>query len=515
MSKKFKIVYSIIFFALCTLPLILMPFFKNDPSIEKREFAKLPAYYENGSLNLDFGTGFEAWYNDRVPFRANLLAAANFIKGETLHAETSNVMIGKDGWLFYANEAADYMNTNALSENQVKATAVTLGLIQENVESRGGKFTFVAMPNKSSVYPEMVGGNYQQASENNLTRINDALDEAGVNHVDMKAVLTDAKMELAASSYRDPADKDGPTLYHRRDSHWNYMGALVGYDAIMTSLDKKHESYSDKVFSEYSLRYDWRADLDKLVYPAWGTMDKQYYYDVDHAEYKFSDPKGVRDQEAQLELFMSDKEQGDDLFTIRNMELDDGSKLYMARDSFGRALLPYIKDNYEYSTYKRTDCPDIANLEDGTDLVYEIGERNLYKVIAKAPFMYAPKRSEKDVTAIIDLVGKVKSYYKQEGYGTKIYGAFPEGIDMGDGRVLIQLSGGGKTYIYEAFPIYENSLMGAGDASAADGDDEESLNFGTDGFSATLKKDALPAGEFELTVITGGAKYTGEKIVIE
>ena len=75
MSKKFKIVFSVIFFALCTLPLVLMPFLKNDPSIEKREFARFPAYVENGKLNTDFGSEFESWYNDRIPLRANLLSS--------------------------------------------------------------------------------------------------------------------------------------------------------------------------------------------------------------------------------------------------------------------------------------------------------------------------------------------------------------------------------------------------------------------------------------------------------
>ena len=495
MSKKFKIFYVVIFFVLCTLPLVLMPFFKNDSSIEKREFAKFPSYFEDGKLNLNFGSGFESWYNDRIPFRANLLSAANFIKGETLHAETSNVMIGKDGWLFYANEAADYMNTNALTEDQVRSTAITLSLIQERVESAGGRFSFVAMPNKSSVYPEMVGDNYRQAPENNLTRINAALEELNVDHVDMKAVLTDAKLKAAQSSYSDPADEYGPTLYHKRDSHWNYMGALIGYDAIMTSLGKEHDNHQD---AAYTVRKDWRADLDKLVYPAWGTLDTQYYYDIEHPEYKFTDPRGVKDQEAQLELFMSDKEQGDDSFTIKNMELKDGSKLFMARDSFARALLPYIKDNYEVSTFKRTDCPDLANLEEGSDLVYEIGERNLAKVTAKAPFMFAPIRKNVDTTGKTD-GGSIKTVFKQEGYGSRLYGVLPEDCDMGDGRVYIILENPGQTVAVEAFPIFEGTLL-----------EEE----GTKGFSAYISKSTLDVGDYDLRIISGDNIYQGDTIEI-
>lgn len=487
MSKKFKIVFSVIFFTLCTLPLVLMPFLKNDPSIEKREFARFPAYVENGKLNTDFGSEFESWYNDRIPLRANLLSMANFIKGETFKAETSNVMIGKEGWLFYQAEASDYMDTSAMNDSQIRSLAVTLDLIQETVEERGGHFTFVAMPNKSSVYPEYVGDNYRKADENNLTRVNVALADLGVNHVDMKEVLTEARMKLSLSSYIDPDDKDGPTLYHRRDSHWNYMGALIGYDAIMTSLGRDHDSHEG---AEYTIKYDWRGDLDKLVYPAWGTMDKQYYYDIDHADFRFTEPRGVKDQEAQLQLFMSDKEQGDDFFTIRNMELKDGSKLYMARDSYGRALLPYIKDDYEYSSFKRTDCPDIANLEEGTDLVYEIGERNLYKVIATAPFMYAPKRngiSEKGLKE----AGKLDPVCESQGYGIRIYGELPESSE--EGRVYLRLSKEGeKSVTFEAFPIFESKLL---------------KKEGTCGFSAFISKEYDLQGEYSLKVITDDKVY--------
>ena len=496
MTKTFKIIYSAIFFLLCTLPLVLMPFLKNDPSIEKREFAAFPAYVQDGKLNNDFGSGFEAWYNDRIPLRANLLASANFIKGEILHAETSNVMIGKDGWLFYASEANDYMNTNPLTESQVKAEAVTLSLIEENIRERGGHFTFVALPNKSSVYSEYVGDNYRKADENNLTRINKALEDMGVNHVDMLKVLTDARMELLLSDYMDPDDPDGPTLYHRRDSHWNYRGALVGYDAIMTSLGRDHDAHKG---ANYEVRYDWRADLDKLVYPAWGTMDKQYYYDIEHADYRFTDPKGVKDHEAQLELFMSDKEQGDDFFTIRNLELNDGSKLFMARDSFGRALLPYMKDNYETSSFKRTDCPDIANLEEGTDLVYEIGERNLAKVIATAPFMYAPEREDVGIEGCSP-AGDTECIVESQGYGIRVYGELPEGTGE-DGRVYIRLekTGSGEAVTFEAFPIFESKLL---------------RREGTDGFSAIISKDAGLSGTYSVKIITGNTVYQGGEVTI-
>ena len=98
-------------------------------------------------------------------------------------------------------------------------------------------------------------------------------------------------------------------------------------------------------------------------------MDEQIYYDDDHADFTFKQPQGVKDPREQLEIFMSDREERDMLFVTKNSELTDGSSLFMARDSFGRALLPWMIDAYETAVFRRTGSPDLRNLTAGTDVV--------------------------------------------------------------------------------------------------------------------------------------------------
>ena len=293
--KKIKIIYILLFVIICFLPLILMPFFQNSAEIEKRELTEFPSFFKDGGFNVDFSTEFESWFNDRLPLRAYLLSASNFIKSEVLKAPSSNVLVGIDGWLFYETEKADYINSNALTDDQINAVGVTLSLIEESVKQKGGNFTFVAMPNKASVYEEHMPTFLRKSEENNLTKINDVLDKMNVTHIDMLKVM------------RDNKDKG---IYHVRDSHWNYQGALIGYNAIMDSLNKKHKTYSDAKFKIDNI---WRADLDKLLYPVGGFMDDQYVYDINYSSFRFEGGRGVtQDPKALLENYMSDKEQGDD-----------------------------------------------------------------------------------------------------------------------------------------------------------------------------------------------------------
>ena len=467
MKKAFKACYVIVFFALLCLPMLLSPVFKNDAGLEKRDLAALPAFVEDGRLNLDFSDQFEAFVNDNLPLRAQLLTASNLLGGELLHGQSANVIVGRDGWLFYSVEAADYMNTNALTDRQIRSMAVTLSLIEEDVTSRGGRFTFAAAPNKSSVYPEQMPGRFRQAPENNLTRLTAELARAGVSFTDLRGALLAGK---------------GETVYHRRDSHWNYRGALIGYNALLDSLGKDHEAWTD---APCTVEKCWRGDLDKLLLPAGGVLDEQVVYQIAHARFRFTYPLGVRDQQAQLENFMSDREDRDDLFTAQNLDRKDGSSLYMVRDSFGRALLPFLIDSYETATFKRTDCPNLVSVPDGADLIYEIAERNLPRVIAKAPFLYAPVREDVSPEGCAD-GGSLEGRFEDAGYAYRLYGALPEDLPLGDCRVYLRLEQNGETVTVEAFPIYESELLGEG---------------GTNGYSAYLSKDLGLSGVYTVTVI--------------
>ena len=510
MSKKFKVVYIIIIMLMCALPMLILPFYKNDARIEKRELNKFPKYIESGRLNQDFSSGFEGWLNDRIPFRAYMLSASNYLRTEVLKASSSNVICGKDGWLYYESESKDYMNSNALDDNQIKAAAISLSLIEEHINANGGAFTFAIAPNKSSVYGEYMPDCYKGAKDNNLTRLNDALANEGVTHVDLKELLCDKKDE---------------GLYHRRDSHWNYKGALIGYNAILDSLGREHETYQDMNFKKVKT---WRGDLDKLLYPAGGILDYQYEYDMDYGNIMFTGP-GQGGPKERLANYMSDREQGDDLISAKCKSVDDGSSLYMVRDSFSRALLPLMINAYQTSTFKRSKSPDITAVPDGADFCYEIVERNISQLVESPPFMYAPKRDEID----IDSHGKsedIKAYSRAEGYGLKLYGVLSS-ANIKEGRVYVVLKSDEDSRTYEAFPIIDKELnQGDGPCGSANQGDGPSgqVNQGNQGdgpsghgpsgqygYSAVISPDEGLKGQYSVYIISEGKCYPAGEVSVK
>ena len=486
MKKAFKIAYAALFFTACAAPLIAMPFAASSEQLEKRELAKAPELIENGHLNTSFSEQAEEWYNDRLPFRAELLEVGGMIKSEIFKAPSANVIHGRDGWLFFEGSSKDYMDTNALSGQQLQSIAVTLSLIEENVSNKGGKFIFVPMPNKAEVYDEYMPVNYIKADQNNYSRLLEKLKAMNVSVLDMKQVMRDNK---------------SAGIYHKRDTHWNYLGALIGYNAIMDSLSHPHKTYDNVSFT---VTNDWQGDLEKLLHPSNAGYDEQYRFEIEYDDFKFVMPPTAKDTKKSLELFMSDKEQGDIQIRTAKTEKNGQGSLYMIRDSFGRALLPFMIDNYDTAYFERRTAPNMNAVAEGGDMVFEIVERNLANILITAPVMQAPLREITDFTGDYAADGNM-AFVNEENGGYHIYGTIDENFVSDDARVYVSIVQGGSERIFEAFPIAEEKLL-----------ENQGIDKCEYGFSAHIDASLLDSGEAEIHIIGNKMKSVSlEKLTIE
>lgn len=467
MKKALYVIYCALILTICGVFLAIMPFADSGGDIEKSGSSAFPAPVADGKINESFSDEFESWLNTSLPFRSSLVTVADYIKSDLLHSPAANVIRGRDGWLFFAETANDYVNSESLTSRDARKIAITLSLLQESTESRGGRFLFVPVPNKNTVYGKYMPARYRQADNNSIETLYDALDQAGVAYTDLMAAFRES-------------DSDIP-LYLRRDTHWNNIGALVAYQAMMDTLGKTDRMYSDVTYTPDNT---WQSDLDKLLYPADTHYDTQYTLSIPTESFRFLQPAGVQDAAAQLEVFMSDREEGDHRFRTSKMTPTDGSCLYMVRDSFGRALLPMMIHAYDTATFVRTERPDMNAVGENTDMIYEIAQRNLSSIISTAPYMMAPRRENVAVTSTVNAAADVVA--KDEGYAYRLYGTVDS--SLAEGRVFIRLQGGDTDVTYEAFPITEAELP------------EEAK--GQDGFSLFLDPADIPSGTYTAFLVT-------------
>lgn len=466
--RIFKTIYIVIFFAVCLTPLCLWQFFENDIPIGKTELAQVPSVKnEDGSINYDFFSEFDDYFTEHLPFRPQLVTADNFLKAQLFGGDAGNVVTGKNGYLFSNQTILDYTG-ETYSTRKINNIARTVKLMENKVTNSGNRFLFTVAPNKNTVYPQYMPARYIEGQESNLSLLSDRLNELNVNYADLKAEFMSIDTEL----------------YLKRDTHWNNLGALYGFNLIMDKLGKESKDYNGL---EYTYKKEWSGDLDEMLYPSGGgILDYQYYFKHSYDDVSFLLPRLGVDNYAVMEDLMGNSEKNDTLIKTRNLKAT--GNLLMVRDSFGRAMLPYLIDNYKSTTITRSQPFSMVSLSPNsdTDVVYEIVERNLGDIVKSAPLMEAEKCEQPKYNSIQKSLKNVFAADNTDSY-VKIYGILDEKYFTDESRIFITLKSDSETLTYEAFPICETELLGC----------EQESDYG---YSLMIDKN-IPNGEYEVSAV--------------
>ena len=455
-----KLAFIVIYLMICLVPLCTVWMSKDTSASEKREQAAFPHVTEDGKLNKDYFTQFDAWFSDYMGGRSWLVKAQTSLK-EKLFGESSEnqVILGKNGWLYYAETADDYCHVRTFSDRNANNIARTLRLMSDYCAERDAEFVFTVAPNKNTLYPENMPDRYHRAEgPSNLDAVVSQVYDLGVKFVDL----------------RDAFGADSRVLYQERDSHWTYEGGMLAYRTIIGRLSSQHDLFEDVKFTE---RNDWDADLANMLYPDAPDDDMQKYPDI---EYTFT-AKGV--------VF-------DESLVIETVGGAGEGSLLMFRDSFGNTTWRYFAQAFKKAEFERAVPYRMSSVDRvGADtVILEIVERNLINLASKAPLMVAP-RVEIDILDAIDMPGDYNFWASEEsGEMTHIYGYLDE-TWLGDSyRVYMVAKEGEDSVFYEAFPVFEQELLGAAE-------------LGDNGFSCYLPEGMSESSVIGVLVETKGRYY--------
>ncbi|MGN0072825.1 MAG: hypothetical protein ACI36W_03390 [Coriobacteriales bacterium] len=424
--KKRIAVYLTAVLALCLLPsagLAVTGFATSSDA----DAAPAPQLLEaDGSPNLGLLSDAGAFFEDHFALRNELVTAANML-GSSLFgmACQDSVVVGQDGWLYYADSLDDYQGTNQMSEREVFAVARQLALMQEHCYELGADFMFTVAPNKATLYGEHMPARLQagEGQSANLKRLEAALEEQGVSYASLLSALGEHAAEGSVN---------GGALYHRRDSHWTNEGAAIAADALLEELGAEHRAYAGQ---EAQVRRDFAGDLDAMLFPAAPTLEDELYYEGwPNFQYR------------------GDVESNFDPQIDTVSEAGEGS-LLMYRDSFGNALLPFMAESYPSAHFSRSVpyqlSADVAAYGAGTVLV-ERAERFIPTMAANAPIMQALPLTELSCLEGAEQVQALWVQSTEQGAQlTTLTGALPTGAVQPDTRIYLCL--GGWLY-YEALP---------------------------------------------------------------
>lgn len=364
----------------------------------------------DGSFNGNVLADAAKYVDKRFSFRQEAVTAWASLNAELFRTSvTDSVILGRDGWLYYAPTLPDYTSTAPMTERELWCAARTLYLLQEYAESRGGRFLFTVAPNKNSLYPEAMPSYPRADGESNARRLFALLEGMGVDCLDLFSTF----------------DAESETLYFPGDSHWNAKGAALAADAILEALGRESDYYNADFNDGEHL-----SDLYEMLYPAGTQMDADYVY---RPGFTFTANSANPDS-----------------ITITTESGGEGG-LLLFRDSFGRNLYPYLAEEYAHAVFSRRNDYSPAAMADGDAVVVELVERNLRYLNEYLPTVPAPERVDVSTDGAVVLSSALSQITlaksSQAGY-TVLRGDYGGLAPDGDSPVYVAFDG----RVYEAVP---------------------------------------------------------------
>jgi len=355
-KKTSAFVFAGITLLTCAVFSLGMLLFGPSAAGANERLAGSPRLMENGRWNSGFLSELSDYISDRFYLRQEMITARNRTYAILNSSTVEDVILGKEGWLYYAPTLKDYCGTDRLSGAELAGAARNLGLMREYCESIGADFLFVPAPNKNSLYAEYMSG-YTAAETNDVQLLFERLKEQGTGFADLY------------SAFREQEE----ILYFAHDSHWNSRGAALAADVINASLGRTSAYYS----APFPTVASHGGDLYEMLYPA------------------ADDPETDPVYGSQLAYARQGSDTRPDSITIRTSGGKNGVLLAF-RDSFGNSLYPYLADSFAETRFSRMTAYDLTLAEEmGADcVVVELVERNLPYLLQNVPVMPAPARPD-------------------------------------------------------------------------------------------------------------------------
>lgn len=220
----------------------------------------LDASVIHGTFQANYEDAFKA-ANPLQEFAIGLSAA---VKYGLLNQASDGAIIGKDGWLFTAEE----LETSAGFTANMQASAAYIAHVQAALASQDVKLFTVIVPDKAEVYQEYLASDVPEQVRARNADFLHFLDRIGIDRIDAVGTLTRAKLK--------------GNVFMPDDTHWSPLGAKSIADAVAVRLadadiaraEVNTIQLSDTLFDGDLLAYTPTGALRPLVGPAQQTIER-------------------------------------------------------------------------------------------------------------------------------------------------------------------------------------------------------------------------------------------------
>ena len=312
-------------------PLITTNLKKSTVSTsENRTLAQMPELYnEDGTRNKDFNDGFEAWINDNIGFRSNMVIANAKMQYYLFNILSNNsyMYLGPNGEFNYATDSMlkDYQHLDLYTEERLNDIADSYQYISDYLESKGKQFYYYQCWDKHSVYPEYFPDTVIQYGETSKTDgiVSALMEKTSVNVISPKQKLIDGKTTY--NTYSKWGDA----------THWTQRGAYIGYLELMDVINLNNEN------KYYVLK---ESDYNITVTDQGSTLFGGIHKEDMLEKFEIKEPKATLSNE-KLSLYAEDYRHR--FFT--NKYVDNDTRILVVGDSYFDS---FILDDIAESFYE-------------------------------------------------------------------------------------------------------------------------------------------------------------------
>lgn len=255
-----------------------------------------------------------------IGLRTLMLTANGYVSLLLGGTGSERVVKGKDCFLFYRQGLEDTLGEQPMTDQGIELLADNIARLARKLKAEGTKFMLVIAPNKATIYPHKLPYFIQAAPEegSNRVRLMAALQQAGVNAPDFVPLLRNKSM----------------LTYMKTDTHWSAYGAYLAYEEIWRTLFDEQPPIA-LTMEDFTVPVPSVGDLSQMVLPG---MQPRELDALPNIEKNYRTKGIMRSLEDML---------------IETIGPKGAPTMFVARDSFGMALFPYLAGSTEKMTFSR------------------------------------------------------------------------------------------------------------------------------------------------------------------
>lgn len=327
--------------------------FVNTDTVLTSEKRKVTPFQMLTSLKKqeikDFFSRMDLFVADRLLFKDQIFEAVSVMYGNYFFDfDIRNAIKGKDGWYFLGNSFQDVINKHVADIPEVRKETIIhiqqMDRLNRLAKSLNSSFLYVIAPDKHGIYHEYLPdylARKNAVEHRYAAKAIPMLSEKDILVVDLYDVLK-SKKKLG-------------NLYYRTDTHWNMLGASIGFEEIYQKIKIAAPHRKWRNIGEYSLKSMPSVDGDLISIGGFYNVSLK---DDDNFAliYKTDSPVIWKiDGKKEIGLLSKGKEinsaKADNPIEMHNPNAMNKIKLVVIGDSFFTALSPFFNASFSDIVY--------------------------------------------------------------------------------------------------------------------------------------------------------------------